>query len=696
MNYKSAIKFLSVGIFLILLIAPICTISADNIRIVGKVVTKGKRHRPVPGVMLIDTKLGVFLTETEEDGSFRVTCDPNTTISFQSMDIQPVTVEVAGRNSFTVEVESKEYELDEVLVTAKGNLRDSIRIEPGDVIQMGDKFYINAVMKIGKSEFASDKRLVAQAILYNYTKKNAYLMPPIVVDGRNYEITQRRMYDRLNKKNGLADSGDSIGMYERVIEKDSVVGHKRHKAYKIIYHDSISAEVGKKDFIRCDITYTIEDYNKICKSAVVNYVEGVINPLRFLEMPFAGNVVTDSMYYPKPELQMCETKGQINLKFAIGKTDLDTHNPQNQAELNKLRQQLNGIANTPGSAIKSFRIIGTSSPDGGYNQNLRLAQGRMETARKMVMGMISSNASYDVYSTSQANVAPWESVVYMMREDSLFNEAEQIASIIQKNESQDIQGQKIRVLPFYKSLLGQKYLPQLRKVEYEISYDIRRALTLNEIEAAYRENPNFLTKYEYFVLIRSTEDEALKEKYCRDALQVHPNFWMAANDLQAVLIKQKKSDDKLLEKFAKSRVHPSVIRNHVISLLEANRFSAADSIANYLRRNPENEMLLALVGVNNNRIQANYETIERSSAVNKVLMCLYMNRNEEALQACNELDMNDGFTHYLLATCYKRMQNDESAKESLRKAFELNPELEKDAQIDGDLRKLYKSIKEGN
>ena len=682
--------------FRVLLLAfmlPLCGMFAQNIRVVGKVVTNDSARVPIPGVMLVDPKNETYLTETDGEGMFRITCDPKAKIRFQSIEIEPKTIKIDGRTNIVVEVQSRENILREVLVKVDGHLKDTIRIEPGDVIQMGDKFYINAVMKLGEAMFASDRRLVAQAILYNFTKKKAYLMPPMVIDGQKYGMTQRRMYDRLSKDEDLRNSGDPIGKYSRYLQKDSIVGKGKQRSYQIVYKDSVATVVGKKDFIRCDIAFTVEDYTKVCTSVSQNYVEGVINPLRFLEHDFAGSIVTDSLYYPRPELQMCDSKGQINLQFAIGKTNLDMNNAQNRSEMDKLEKQLRDIANTQGSSIKSFRIIGTASPDGRYDVNKRLAEGRMAVARNMILGKLDADMRMGMHSAVKAVVAPWDSVVSMLRADSLFSEAEAIDRIIRENSDHDAQSIRVRNLPFFGTLLRNKYLPRLRKVEYEITYDIRRVLTVPEIEDIYKKDPKNLSKYEYFRLFRAAQTDEQKESICRDALRIHPKFWMAANDLQEILIRQKRSDDHLLEPFVKSKAHQSLLTNHVIALLEANRYTAADSAATFVHKTPETEMLLAVVGVNNNRIIANHEIIERSSVRNKVLMYLYMNRNQEAFNACKYLDEQEAFTHYLYATCHKRLRDEDKALASLRKAFQMDPSLENFAEVDGDLRKLYKKIK---
>lgn len=666
---------------------------AQNVRIVGKVVTNDENQTPIPGVMLVDVKSKTFLTETDETGSFRLDCDPDAKIRFQAIGVKTKTIRIGNKTDLLVKLDTYDQILREVIIQNKKDLKDTIRILPGDVIQMGDKFHIHAVMKIGRNMLQGNKRLVAQAILYNYTRKNAVLMPPIVIDGKKYGHTQRRMYDRLSRQSDLVNSGDSIGNYEEYLETDSIQGKGKQRFYNIVYDDSVATQVGKNDFIRCDIAYSIEDYSKICAYVKQNYVEGVINPLRFLENPFAGNIVTDSTYYPRQELQMCASKGQMQLNFAIGKSNLDLSNAQNRSEMNKMEEKFREIVNSPGASIKAFKITGTSSPDGNYDSNMRLAQARMNSARNAILNKLPYDIREGIYAATTAEVAPWDSVVSMLRADSLHSEADAIAKIISKNPSHNQQSIAIRRLPFFRTLLQNKYLPRLRKVEYEIAYDIRRVLSIEEIEALYKKDRNNLSKYEYFRLFRAAETDEKKEHICRDALTVHPKFWMAANDLQATLIHQKKSDDKLLVPYVKPKAHQTLLANHVISLLEANRYASADTISTYLKPNDENRLLLAVVGVYNNRIKDNYPVIEQTSPRNKVLMRLYMNRNMEAFNSCSELDENDPFTHYLKATCYKRLQDEENALKELRQAFKMDPKLEEYAQIDGDLRKLYKKIK---
>ena len=117
--------YISKNFFCVLLFAfmlPLCSMFAQNIRVVGKVVTNDSARVPIPGVMLVDPKNETYLTETDGEGVFRLNCDPKAKIRFQSIEIEPKTIKIDGRTNIIVEVQSRENILREVLVKVDGHL----------------------------------------------------------------------------------------------------------------------------------------------------------------------------------------------------------------------------------------------------------------------------------------------------------------------------------------------------------------------------------------------------------------------------------------------------------------------------------------------------------------------------------------------------------------------------------------------
>ena len=81
-----------------------------------------------------------------------------------------------------------------------------------------------------------------------------------------------------------------------------------------------------------------------------------------------------------------------------------------------------------------------------------------------------------------------------------------------------------------------------------------------------------LSRYEFFQLYRNEPDEAKREHIIRQALEISPSFMVAANDLQVMLLEQKRPDPELLKPFANKKAPIEVSINHAVALLETGRY----------------------------------------------------------------------------------------------------------------------------
>ena len=231
----------------------------------------------------------------------------------------------------------------------------------------------------------------------------------------------------------------------------------------------------------------------------------------------------------------------------------------------------------------------------------------------------------------------------------------------------------------------------LRSVGYTMSYSIYRNLTLDEIKDLYKKDYRKLSDYEFFKLYRSEENDAQREKYLRQALEVSPSFMIAANDLAALLIKHNKPDADVLRKFAGEKAPEVVNRNQMVALLANHEYQAADSLAAYVPATAENRLLLAVSGAFMGDYEANYDVIAPTGLRNEVVLLLAMKKNDVALEKSKMLTDDDAVTHYIKAICLHRSNDTNIAAEAnreLKKALELDPELIEIAEGDADLNEL--------
>lgn len=651
----------------------------DVMRVTGKVTSKSK-GTPLYGVNITDADTRRVITSTDEDGRFAIDVRSNSTLVFSMIGADKVSVKIKGRNYLEVQMNEQDVFLQEATAVAK-RITDKVQPEPTDIEIKGNYFYVRTRVRVPREMFSQDTRLVVQPVLNNVTRNELRLMRPMVYDARTYNRTQQRMYDfDLDGSNG-----DPLARFITV-KADSL--REKGRTNDIIgYSDSIYVE-NVKDEYSCDVYMAIENYNRILYRDTTIIARGTVNPLRWLDYSLSSSEVNDSTLFPKAEKQLRDSRGQIDLRFPIGRDRFDANDPHNAAEIEKLRRQIEAIAQQRDATLQSLSLDGTASPDGRYQSNLRLAGRRMAYALGYLRSQVPEELRQHMQFNSNARVATWSEVEKLMRADSLNSEADQVKAIAARYRDIDAQSRAMRKLPFYAKLLEGRYLPRLRAAGYTMHYSIFRQLTIDEIRQLYAKDYRQLSRFEFFQLYRNEADPAQRERELRQALEMYPSFMVAANDLQALLIKNGRPETDLLKPFAGERAPQVVNINHVIAQLEAGHYAAADSIARYIEPSEETRLLLAVNGALNGRYAENFNTIANTGKQNELLMLLAMKRNEEALKLSTQLPDDKALSHYLRAICLNRAEQPVDAYDELKKALQMDPSLEKTAKIDGDVNDL--------
>lgn len=679
-HFINTARRLAAAMALLLACAAMPASAQEIVRLAGQVVAKGD-NEPLIGVNVTDATNKRALATTDLDGKFAVNVYSNATIRFSMVGFKAKTVKLkSGENYINVKLEENDIALGEVVVQTK-RITDKIMPEPTDILISGNYLHVSTRVREPREMFGHDTRLVVQPVLNNVTRGKLSLMRPMVYDAREYNQTQDRMYN-FNMNDSAA--GDPLAKYVTV--KSATTREKGRTNDIIGYNDSVYVD-NVKDEYSCDVYMAIEDYTHILYRDTTIIARGTVNPLRWLDYSFAAKRLDDPRFLPKPEKQLRDSHGEVNLRFAIGKAQVDTSDPQNAAEIAKLRQQIEEVAASEGASIQQLSLEGTASPDGKYAGNLKLAQRRMDFAAAYLRANMPESLTRGVSFKAKASVAPWKDVAALMRRDSLADEARQVEDVIARTRDIDAQGAAMRRLPFYRQLLEGRYLPQLRKVDYTLGYSIFRALTRDEIMQLYNKDYRQLSRYEFYQLFKDETDRDKAEEYMRNAIEVYPSFMLAANDLEASLLAHGQSDASLLDRFVGKDAPDAVNANQVIALLNAGLYTRADSVAAFVAPTDDNRLLLAVNAVLNGRYD-DFQTVAATGERNECCMLLAMKKNEEAMKLAKLMPDDDAITHYLRAICLNRLNDAVGAYDELKKAFEMDPSLEKTAHVDGDVNNL--------
>ena len=194
---------------------------AQNIRVSG--VVRGNNGERVAGVSITDLGRQRVLGITDDDGKYSIVLAPNATISFTCMGYSEKKEKVKGRVTIDVELQSTAKEMDEITVTA--SLVGNVVFEPSEIEIVGNYFHLRTRFKVPKEIMALDHRLVVQPTIYNVTRNSTMFLRPVVSDGREYLLTQERMY-------GFDIARDTLSPY---IQKSEM----SRQGEIIAYHDSV-------------------------------------------------------------------------------------------------------------------------------------------------------------------------------------------------------------------------------------------------------------------------------------------------------------------------------------------------------------------------------------------------------------------------------------------------------------------------
>lgn len=633
-----------------------------QMRIQGNIVDEN--GAPVIDANIKTTASDLSVGSTDAYGFFSIIANSSSTLKISCVGYETIEVAIKGRQKLALVMKNKAEQIEEIVVAAE---RITIIPEPTEIEIRGNYFDLKTRIPVPKKAFKGNTRLIVQPIIYNVTKKKTLYMNPIVFDGKEYTTTQKRMYNFDLTKDPL----------HKFIKTKTT---KSSKSDVLFYHDSLYVEY-PHDIYRADTYVSVEHYNYIAREDTFTIARGTVNPLRLLEYNFDARKISEKKYIPRPEMQLRDTKGEAKLTFIVGRTDIDDKNPTNTEQINQLRHDLKNIEQDIDATLQSFHIVAVSSPEGRYLHNKNLAKRRAQKASKLILSELNKGTRNSLKITSESDVEKWETVVELMKADTLTAEVEKLETLL-KTKNKNYLDYKIRRLPFYKKIIEKKYLPQLRKVKYNYTYSILRYLTDDEIVELYHKDYKKLTRFEFYRMLEQPNVD--KEKICRQALEQYPNFLYAANELALLLLEKKQPDRTILARFINKKSPNAVIYNQALTLLTENLYQKADSVLRLKYYEEEYfKDIRPFIKALNGRFRECYKEISATSPINEVVMLLAMKSNKVAYEKAKKLK-DSAIAFYLRAVAANRLE-DFMASTFLEMALQLDPSLIELARTDGDI-----------
>lgn len=657
---------------------------------------------------------------------------------------------------------SKDIQIGEVKIAGKLEARKRLQPRPsitkvkGDTIMTVCQFPIDTLLR-------KDVRVIVQPFFLDSTAHRKYYTEPYVLDGKEYHTTQIRMYDY---KTGDKFSGVLPDRIQRepnpvydplynniVVKNDSLhfVGKTKSRSYHVkdrFYNDSVvyrSADVSKSkwgvlaevpmmlvantklrnDHLWCaGAEVSFENYTKLLHLAKGElFSMGLRNPMRFFEYQLKGTELREdtAIWYPTPNLAKQEKSDQIHVRFAKSKSTIDMSDSLTNIELQKLKASIDGILSDEDAQFRDVTIVGTASPEGSYGYNQKLAGDRMGTLLNWIRERIPESKRAYMYPKKDGRVAQWSEVAELMRKDSLISEAEVIENIVAKYSKEDTRGREIRKLAFYQTI-EDRYLPQLRKVEYKLGYSIDRVLNYEDILQRIKDNPSFSpSPYESFLLYRNEKDPARRLELCKLAYETHPNYLVFANDYSALLTSAGKPNPQILDGLDVERIKhmgrnykvPVTVHiNQMCARILTDNIIAADTLDQMImartdcepQRNTQFATAHAYLDIRQGHFSDdNYDLIKKTGLRNEIIFLLSRNGDSEAATEDDKkaYKLSEGLGDSLAldcvlkAICVSRVEGrtNKEVVEWLKKSFALDPAMEEKCGGEADLQKALAAIR---
>lgn len=272
-------------------------------------------------------------------------------------------------------------------------------------------------------------------------------------------------------------------------------------------------------------------------------------------------------------------EGSAFVTFAVNRTELREDFMENRKELDKIIGSIDYVRRDSDAIITHVHVKGFASPEGTYENNIRLATGRTETLRRYVRDLYSF---HDTIVTSAYEPEDWAGLrAYVADSAGIeIRNRNEILDIIDGNLGFDNKNLAIqtRFPEDYAVLLGEVY-PWLRHSDYKVTYAIRQYTSLEEIQSAYRTDPTRLRTVDFYTLARSYAEGS--EEYCEvfeTAVGVYPDDPML--NLNAANIEMKRGEyDKAQSHLLKAGNTPQAY--YARGILAMRRMDYDEAIRNF-------------------------------------------------------------------------------------------------------------------
>lgn len=216
-----------------------------------------------------------------------------------------------------------------------------------------------------------------------------------------------------------------------------------------------------------------------------------------------------------------QLSGRAFIDFPVNRIEIYPDYRSNTIELAKIIGTIDSVRNDRDITVTSISIKGFASPEGPYNNNIRLAKGRTEALKNYVQSLYRFAPGFIKTSYEPED---WEGLREYVVNSAIENRAG-ILSIIDSNMAPDPKNTMLQqTYPVQYQYLYTNVYPALRHSDYTIEYTIRTFSDPVEIREILRTAPQKLSLGEIYLAVQGLEpgSEEYNEIF-ETAVRMYPN-----------------------------------------------------------------------------------------------------------------------------------------------------------------------------
>ena len=339
--------------------------------------------------------------------------------------------------------------------------------------QSGDYMKIDMLLGLKELDVKSNQAVLLTPVLVNGADSMA--LPAVGVYGR----TRYYQYQRSSGNNMISGPSETF-----------------FKASQAPAEFDYSQVIPYKEWMNGAVLVVRRDDYGCCRHLLASATDrlGTYNGPWFPELVYV---------VPAPKAQKTrEIHGSAYVEFPVNVSRIMPDYRTNSAELGKIIASIDTVKNDRDASVTSVWLKGFASPEGPWDNNVRLARERTASVKEYVDRLYNFPAGV---MTTEFDPEDWAGLRRFVESSNLEHKA-QILADIDLDMAPDAKEWRIKSTypEEYRFLLENVY-PGLRHTDYRISYTLRHYSDVNEIRRVLQERPQNLDLDELYMLAAEYE-----------------------------------------------------------------------------------------------------------------------------------------------------------------------------------------------